>query len=227
MVFDEANQEYRPRYGYKRANSGIEEIPIVEVKPGQDPYADPWAEARADKKARIKKNTKAMLKNQGKASGNSKSYGEYRDAPINVLCSLHSLTVTIPSAPHRPREGARHPSGHGPRHRKARQGRPQARAAAGAALHRLHGQVRPLFRTHMTIYNRAVSAHRMRACDVTDSMRGGPESLRSSCPARSAHSATTSPARRTTRYAPFSLRLVCASNGADPPDLSCLTFRRR
>lgn len=82
MVFDENNQEYRPRFGYKRANNGIDEIPIVEIKPGQDPFADPWADAKADKKARVKKNTKNMLKNQGKALGKgkamagSKSYGE-------------------------------------------------------------------------------------------------------------------------------------------------------
>jgi regulator of ribosome biosynthesis len=75
MVFDESNQEYRPRFGYKRANSGIDEVPIVEVKEGQDPFADPWAEARADKKARVKKNTKQMMKNKGKALGKSKSYG--------------------------------------------------------------------------------------------------------------------------------------------------------
>jgi regulator of ribosome biosynthesis len=52
MVYDENNEEYRPRFGYKRANSGIDEIPIVEVKKGQDPFADPWAEAKNDKKNR-------------------------------------------------------------------------------------------------------------------------------------------------------------------------------
>lgn len=76
MVYDENNQEFRPRFGYKRANSGIEEVPIIEVKPGQDPFADPWAEARAEKKERVKKNTKQMLRNKGKALGNSKSYGK-------------------------------------------------------------------------------------------------------------------------------------------------------
>ena len=75
MVFDDNNQEFRPRYGYKSAKNGLDDIPIIEVKAGQDPYADPWAEARADKKLRVKKNTKNMLRNQGRASGNSKSYG--------------------------------------------------------------------------------------------------------------------------------------------------------
>ena len=68
MIFDEELQEYRPRYGYKRANNGIEDIPIVEIKNGQDPFADPWAEERKEKKARITKNTKQQLKNQRRNS---------------------------------------------------------------------------------------------------------------------------------------------------------------
>lgn len=67
MIFDEDTQEYRPRYGYKRAKSGIEETPIVEVKHGADPYADPWAEARAEKKERVQKNTMQQFKNQKRA----------------------------------------------------------------------------------------------------------------------------------------------------------------
>jgi regulator of ribosome biosynthesis len=64
MIFDEETEEYRPRFGYKRANNGIEDIPIVEVKSGQDPFADPWAEERKEKKARVTKNNKQQLKNQ-------------------------------------------------------------------------------------------------------------------------------------------------------------------
>jgi regulator of ribosome biosynthesis len=90
MVFDESNQEYRPRFGYKGANSGIEEIPIVEVKAGQDPFADPWAEARQDKKNRVKKNEKNQLKNIGRAlgkSGKNKTYGMINnDRIIYVVC---------------------------------------------------------------------------------------------------------------------------------------------
>jgi regulator of ribosome biosynthesis len=63
MVFDEATDEYRPRYGYKGINKGIEDQPIVEVKAGQDPYADPWEDARVDKKKRLDKNKKQQEKN--------------------------------------------------------------------------------------------------------------------------------------------------------------------
>jgi hypothetical protein len=33
MVWDEEAQEWRPRWGYKRAKGGVEDMAIVEVKP--------------------------------------------------------------------------------------------------------------------------------------------------------------------------------------------------
>ncbi|KAJ1434065.1 ribosome biogenesis regulatory protein-domain-containing protein [Ochromonadaceae sp. CCMP2298] len=63
MVYDDNNEEYRPRYGYNRANSGLEEIPIVEVKAGTDPFSDPWAAEQTDKRARVKKNLKQQMTN--------------------------------------------------------------------------------------------------------------------------------------------------------------------
>jgi len=66
MVFDEEDQQYKPRFGYKRIKNGQEDVPIVEVKPGQDPYADPWADDRKDKKDRVKKNLKNQQRNLNK-----------------------------------------------------------------------------------------------------------------------------------------------------------------
>jgi regulator of ribosome biosynthesis len=68
MVFDEATEEWKPRHGYKRINGGIEDVPIVEVKAGQDPYADPWTEDRAAKKDRVKKNQKNQEANIKRSS---------------------------------------------------------------------------------------------------------------------------------------------------------------
>ena len=78
MIYDEESDEYKPRFGYKRANGGIEDLPIVEVKAGADPFADPWAEDRAAKKQRVVKNAKAHLKNLGvdKSLVNEKKGGE-------------------------------------------------------------------------------------------------------------------------------------------------------
>ena len=69
MVFDENEGEYRPRFGYKRTKNGIEDIPIVEVKAGQDPYADPWAEDRQAKQTRKNKNLENAMKNQLRVGG--------------------------------------------------------------------------------------------------------------------------------------------------------------
>ena len=69
MVFEEDSQEFRPRFGYKRAKNGVEDQPIVEIKNGQDPFKDPWAEERKDKKARVVKNEKNQKKNIFRANG--------------------------------------------------------------------------------------------------------------------------------------------------------------
>lgn len=74
MIFDENFQEWRPRFGYKRANNGIDELPIVEVGHGQDPFADPWAASRQSKKERVSKNLKNQLKNDFVAAGGKRKY---------------------------------------------------------------------------------------------------------------------------------------------------------
>jgi regulator of ribosome biosynthesis len=63
MLYDEEEGEFKPRYGYKRIKNGLEDVAIVEVKEGSDPYADPWSEDRANKKERISKNKKNQQKN--------------------------------------------------------------------------------------------------------------------------------------------------------------------
>lgn len=69
MVYDDVSGEYKPRYGYKGINSGLDEIPVVEVKPGQDPYADPWAEDKKQRKEKVTKNLTNKLKNDLKRNG--------------------------------------------------------------------------------------------------------------------------------------------------------------
>ena len=68
MVYDEDTGDYKPRYGYKRINNGLEDLPIVEVKEGDDPFADPWSIDRKEKKDRIAKNKKSQLKNVERAN---------------------------------------------------------------------------------------------------------------------------------------------------------------
>lgn len=67
MVYDDEQEQFAPRYGYKRAKAGEEESYVMEVKKGQDPYADPWEAAREEKKKRIEKNKNARDKNLQRA----------------------------------------------------------------------------------------------------------------------------------------------------------------
>ncbi len=67
-VWDESAQEWRPLWGYKRANPGVESAPIVEVKQGENFDTDPWTEAKAAKRSRVEKNAKQMKRNSEKLS---------------------------------------------------------------------------------------------------------------------------------------------------------------
>jgi antirestriction protein ArdC len=58
--------------------SPILDIPIVEVKKGEDPFADPWAAESKTKKDNVKKNLKNQRRNEGyadRAMGKKKEYG--------------------------------------------------------------------------------------------------------------------------------------------------------
>ena len=85
MVYDEVEQEYRPRYGYKGANSRIENHAIVEVKEGQDPMEDPWAAARQEKKRRVEKNTLQRVRNIDRAAGRPSK----KNKTIDTYGNLH------------------------------------------------------------------------------------------------------------------------------------------
>eukprot|EP00752_Nemacystus_decipiens_P018305 g16421.t1 len=72
MIWDDDLKEWRPRHGYKRANDGVLNHAIVEVKAGKDPMVDPWSEARAEKKGRVEKNLSNRAKNIERAGGGAK-----------------------------------------------------------------------------------------------------------------------------------------------------------
>lgn len=96
MVFDEVEQDFRPRYGYKGANSRIENHAIVEVKEGQDPMSDPWAEAKQEKKRRVEKNSLQQVRNIERSTGktskkNNKKIDSYGTALLVVLILFRSI----------------------------------------------------------------------------------------------------------------------------------------
>ncbi len=94
MIYDEETGEYKPRYGYKRIKNGLEDMAIVEVKEGSDPYQDPWEKDRNDKKERIKKNQKNQMNNlkhlEKTLKKGNKQYGKKHTFP-----SLYSQFLTV------------------------------------------------------------------------------------------------------------------------------------
>jgi regulator of ribosome biosynthesis len=102
MVYDEVEQDFRPRYGYKGANSRIEEHAIVEVKAGQDPNEDPWALARDEKKRRVEKNKLQQVRNvdraagrPGKKSKNMKIDAYGREGIFNNAMLCYAMLVAV------------------------------------------------------------------------------------------------------------------------------------
>jgi regulator of ribosome biosynthesis len=63
MIWDDIEQKWAPRFGYKRAYDDTS-IPIMEVKPHENPFEDPWERKRAEKQARVAKNTVQRERNE-------------------------------------------------------------------------------------------------------------------------------------------------------------------
>ena len=66
MVWDDVEQKWAPRFGYKRAYDDGEH-PIMEVKAGDDPFEDPWQKKKQEKKERVAKNEKQRERNTERA----------------------------------------------------------------------------------------------------------------------------------------------------------------
>ena len=73
LVWDETTQSWRPRYGYQRVGEndgdGGRDDAIVELKKGDDIYADPWATRRKERKERVDKNSRQQMRNRDEARG--------------------------------------------------------------------------------------------------------------------------------------------------------------
>ena len=66
-MWDEATGTWMFRHGYQKANNDANDWPIMEVKGGDDPYADPWEKQREAKRARVEKNTEQRMRNEERA----------------------------------------------------------------------------------------------------------------------------------------------------------------
>lgn len=106
MVYDDIAKQFVPRYGYKGSNQGIDDHVIVEVKKGEDPFADPWASAKVEKKERIAKNEQKRARNierhevgkgRGKKGAKSTAYNpeSIPGIPLEILADDQSASSKL------------------------------------------------------------------------------------------------------------------------------------
>jgi len=81
MEYDETHDQWRPRFGYKKANDEMD-VWAIPVKDGDDNKEDPWTTASKEKKDRINKNKKQQLRNVKTAL--KKAPGKRLDGTIDL-----------------------------------------------------------------------------------------------------------------------------------------------
>lgn len=74
-VWDEELKDWRPRYGYNRANDASQAT-IIEHREGDDPSLDPWTKMSHEKRARIQKNQAQQERNSVRIAAASDSTGK-------------------------------------------------------------------------------------------------------------------------------------------------------
>jgi len=101
MVFDEASQEYKPRWGYKRANDNTKDW-LIPVPDNADPMEDQFAKRMNAKKERVAKNELQRLRNiartqKGKVPGVGLTPTERpsKDHLSKALAVAHKSTASI------------------------------------------------------------------------------------------------------------------------------------
>ena len=67
MVYDDQAKEWRPNWGYKRANE--DRTPILEAGPGDDGKSDPFEKKANEKKERIQMQKNREKRNEEEAAG--------------------------------------------------------------------------------------------------------------------------------------------------------------
>ncbi|KAG0592819.1 hypothetical protein KC19_1G283400 [Ceratodon purpureus] len=89
LEFDEGQEEWRRRHGYKRVNDD-NDIPWIEAKSGDEPGEDPFAKLKESKKERVAKQEKNQLENLKRAA----KQGGKGALPSTLQLAATSLAIT-------------------------------------------------------------------------------------------------------------------------------------
>jgi regulator of ribosome biosynthesis len=114
MLWDEEKKEWRPRYGYQRANDEMRDW-AIEVGPNDNPYEDPFQARKVAKKERILKNKLKQLGNLERAAGTKVPHGLKanlsKDNGINLLKGNNSRNNTNSNGSKKMGKGIKRKSG--------------------------------------------------------------------------------------------------------------------
>jgi regulator of ribosome biosynthesis len=87
MVFDEATETWRPRFGYKKESAAADWC--IEVKDGEDIFVDKFAEKRLAKKKRVLQNQMNQIANLERLErATSKAHQQAPVAPSGIATTL-------------------------------------------------------------------------------------------------------------------------------------------
>ncbi|GFO00596.1 ribosome biogenesis regulatory protein homolog [Plakobranchus ocellatus] len=101
MIWDEQSQEYKPRWGYKRANDATKDW-LIEVPDNADPYEDQYEKRKTAKRERVAKNELQRLRNVARAQkskvpglGLTPTEKPSKDHLSKALAVAHKSTASI------------------------------------------------------------------------------------------------------------------------------------
>ncbi|RUS78108.1 hypothetical protein EGW08_014116 [Elysia chlorotica] len=101
MVWDEPSQQYKPRWGYQRANDDTKDW-VIEVPDNADPYEDQFEKRKTAKKERVAKNELQRLRNVARSQkkkvpgiGLAPTEKPSKDHLSKALAVAHKSTASI------------------------------------------------------------------------------------------------------------------------------------
>lgn len=91
MVYDEINEEWRPRYGYKRVQTAEDDWVLEHKGDGSDDHVNLFDKRKMEKKERIIKNQLQHIKNIERAKGKEKKELVPSGIPQTIHETKHGL----------------------------------------------------------------------------------------------------------------------------------------
>ncbi|EFC47573.1 ribosome biogenesis regulatory protein [Naegleria gruberi] len=96
LVYDEVHDEFRPRFGWKKANNAAENDIIIPAKAGDEKFEDPFLQRQLEKKEKKRLQLKNQVTNIGK--GAAKKGSNDAEKENRALAMKNKYNPTAPSS---------------------------------------------------------------------------------------------------------------------------------